>query len=116
MEKRRYERVRITMPVEWGTDDNCPFQDRITSISVGGCFIQTPRALKAGRTVSLRLFLSAGPARTLRGEVRYCLDRVGLGVEFRGLMEREKEQIAELVEFFRDAQPRTPPPAPSQPD
>lgn len=93
------------MPVEWGTDDNCVWQDRITSLSAGGCFLQTQRVLKAGRKISLRLFLSAGPARTLRGEVRYCMERVGLGVEFLGLMERDKERIAELVEFFRDAAP-----------
>ena len=105
MEKRRYERVRVSMPVEWGTDDNCVWQDRITSLSAGGCFLQTQMVMKAGRKISLRLFLSAGPARTLRGEVRYCMERVGLGVEFHGLMERDKERIAELVEFFRAAAP-----------
>jgi Tfp pilus assembly protein PilZ len=105
MEKRRYERVRVSMPVEWGTDDNCLWQDRITSICVGGCFVQTRRTMKAGRKISLRLFLSAGPARTVRAEVRYCLDNVGCGVEFLDLMERDKEQIAELVEFFRAANP-----------
>lgn len=93
------------MPVEWGIDDNCVWQDRITSFSVGGCFLQTPRVLKAGRKISLRLYLAAGPGRILRGEVRYCMERVGLGVEFLDLMEREKEQLAQLVEFYRDAQP-----------
>jgi len=91
------------MAVDWGLDDNCIWQDRITSFSVGGCFLQTPRGVKAGRKVSLRLFLATGPGRILHGEVRYCMERVGLGVEFLDLMEREKDQLAELVEFYRDA-------------
>ena len=93
------------MPVEWGVDDNCLWQDRITSLSIGGCFLQTKMVLPAGRKISLRLFLSAGPARTLRGEVRYCMERVGVGVEFLDLMESEKERITELVRFYRDAPP-----------
>lgn len=93
------------MPVDWGLDDNCLWQDRITSLSVGGCFLQTPREVKAGRKISLRIFLATGPGRILHGEVRYCMERVGLGVGFFDLMEREKEQLAELVEFFRDARP-----------
>jgi hypothetical protein len=32
------------------------------------------------------------------------MERVGLGVEFLDLMEREKEQLAELVNHYRDAQ------------
>jgi len=64
--------------------------------------VQTTRELQAGRKIYLRLWLRDGEA-ILRGEVRYCLERVGLGVEFHELMERDKERLAELVEYYRAA-------------
>ena len=102
MEKRRYERVRVSIRVDWGETAYCVWQDRATSLSVGGCFIQTERELTAGRKIYLRLWLRDGE-RILRGEVRYCLERVGLGVQFFEVMERDKERLAELVEYYRDA-------------
>ncbi|HLL75725.1 MAG TPA: PilZ domain-containing protein [Pyrinomonadaceae bacterium] len=107
MEKRRYERVRVNIKTYWGEDAYCFWQDRVTSLSVGGCFIQTGRELTAGQQLYLRLWLRDGE-RILRGEVRYCLERVGLGVEFQELMERDKERLAELVEHYRDEQPAAP--------
>ena len=107
MEKRRHERARVSINVDWGETAYCLWHDRITSLSVGGCFIQTERELKAGHKICLRLWLRDGE-RILRGEVRYCLERVGVGVEFVELMERDKERLAELVEHCRRAAPAPP--------
>lgn len=101
MERRRYERVRVTISIHWGETAYCIWQGRVTSLSAGGCFVQTERELQAGRKIYLRLWLRDGE-KILRGEVRYCLGRVGLGVEFFELMERDKELLAELIEHYRD--------------
>jgi PilZ domain len=100
MERRRHERARVSVSLDWGETAYCVWHDRITSLSVGGCFIQTGREMKNGQKIYLRLWLRDGE-RILRGEVRYCLERVGLGVEFFELMERDKERLAEMVEHYR---------------
>jgi hypothetical protein len=105
MEERRYERVRVSIYIDWGDTPYCLWQDRITSLSAGGCFVQTARELVAGQKIYLRFWLAGGGERILRGEVRYCLERVGLGVEFFELMERDREQLGELVRHFRDTPP-----------
>ncbi|HEY9281854.1 MAG TPA: PilZ domain-containing protein [Pyrinomonadaceae bacterium] len=99
-EKRRHERARVSINVDWGETAYCLWRDRITTLSVGGCFIQTGRELKTEQKIYLRLWLRGGE-RILRGEIRYCLERVGLGVQFSELMESDKERLAELVEHYR---------------
>lgn len=105
MERRRYERVRVSIDIHWGDTAYSLWQGRVTSVSVGGCFVQTGREMEAGQKIYLRLWLRDGE-KILRGEVRYCLERVGLGVHFFELMESDKERLAELVEHCRrEAQP-----------
>jgi hypothetical protein len=64
-----------------GCDD--PVATRLPDISTGGMFINTPRSFPAGAVLDLRfrLELTGAEVRT-RGEVRYCLPGVGVGVEF----------------------------------
>lgn len=100
MERRRDERARVSINIDWGETAYCLWHDRITSLSAGGCFIQTERELKTEQKIYLRLWLRGGE-RILRGEIRYCLERVGLGVQFCELMESDKERLAEMVEHYR---------------
>jgi Tfp pilus assembly protein PilZ len=99
MEKRRHERARVSIRVDWGETAYCIWQGRVTSLSVGGCFVQTERELKTGHKIYVRLWLRDGE-RILHAEVRYCLERVGIGVQFFELMESDKERLAELVEYY----------------
>jgi hypothetical protein len=107
MERRRDERARVSINIDWGETAYCVWQDRITSLSAGGCFVQTVRDVKAGQKIYLRLWLRDGE-RILRGEIRYCLERVGLGVQFSELMESDKERLAEMVAHYR-REPRAAP-------
>ena len=100
MERRRDERARVSIQIDWGETAYCVWHDRITSLSAGGCFIQTERELKAEQKIYLRLWLRGGE-RILRGEIRYCLERVGLGVQFFELMESDKERLGEMVGHYR---------------
>lgn len=100
MERRRDDRARVSINIDWGETAYCLWHDRITSLSAGGCFIQTERELETKQKIYLRLWLRDGE-RILRGEVRYRLERVGLGVQFFELMERDRERLVELVEHYR---------------
>lgn len=102
--RRRYERVRASLPIDWGLTPDCLKHDRITSISVGGCFIQTREAVSASSVIHFRFFLSPEGERIVAGEVRYNLEKVGLGVQFLNLTEHDRKHFQALVDYCRATQ------------
>jgi hypothetical protein len=101
-ERRRHERVIVEIHVNWGWTEECPYSDRIISLSVGGYFLRTSRSSAyKGRTVFLRFWLPE--ERLLRGEVRYHLEKMGLGVEFKGITDEETRKLEALVEHYRNS-------------
>jgi hypothetical protein len=101
VEQRQHERVSVDIHVYWGWTDDCPFHDRIISISEGGYFLRTERGAPRGRPVFIKLWLPE--QRTLGGEVRYHLERWGVGVEFRGLSAAETAGLNALVAHYRSS-------------
>jgi len=104
IEKRRHPRVKASIPVYWGLTPECSKHDRITSFSIGGCFIQTTEGARPLTTVYIRFFLSNKGERIIRGEVRYNLEKVGLGVEFVNLTPDDRQNFQTLVDYYLDAQ------------
>lgn len=102
VEQRKHERVPVDIHVYWGWTDDCQFHDRIISISEGGYFLRTERGAPRGQPVFIKFWLPE--QKTLRGEVRYHIERWGVGVEFKGLSHHETEQLFALVEHFRQKQ------------
>jgi hypothetical protein len=100
-EKRRHPRVRASIAIDWGLTPECLKHDRITSFSIGGCFIQTAEALAPLTLVYIRFYLSPKGERIIPGEVRYNLEHVGLGVEFLNLTGRDKKDFQALVNHYR---------------
>jgi PilZ domain len=100
IERRRHERVKVSISVEWGRTPDCLERDRITSFSVGGCFVQTREAARKGEAIYVRFWLSPDAQTLLEGEVRYHLERVGFGLEFKGVTEEDQKHLQDLVEFF----------------
>jgi hypothetical protein len=103
-EQRRHERASVDIQVYWGWTDDCPFRGRIINLGVGGCFIRTDETAPRGRPVFVKFWLPEEG--TLRGEVCYHLERMGLGVGFKGLGAAETAQLDALVEHYRALQPR----------
>jgi len=101
VEKRRYERVKASLPVDWGLTPTCLKHDRITSFGVGGCFLQTKEAVPALTVIYIRFFLSSEGERIISGEVRYNMEIVGLGVEFINLTQQDREDFEALVNYYR---------------
>ncbi len=101
VEQRKHERVAVDIHVQWGWAEDCPFYDRIISLSEGGFFLRTERGAPRGRPVFIKFWLPE--PRTLRGEVRYHMERWGVGVEFTGLSTEEKTNLSALVEHYRQS-------------
>ncbi|HEX8455883.1 MAG TPA: PilZ domain-containing protein [Pyrinomonadaceae bacterium] len=104
VEKRRHPRVKASIPIDWGLTPQCLKHDRLTSFSIGGCFIQTREPIRPQTVVYIRFFLSAEGERIIRAEVRYHLEEVGFGVEFINLTTAEKENFQALVNYYRRTQ------------
>lgn len=104
IEKRRHPRVKASIPIHWGLTSECLIHDRLTSFSIGGCFIQTRVAAPPLSTIYISFFLSAEGERIIRAQVRYRLEQVGLGVEFIDLTAADRENFQALVDYYLNAQ------------
>ncbi len=59
---------------------------RAPDVSTRGMFISTPQRFPLGTPLRIRFRVGrSGTFVHVRGEVRYCLEGVGVGVEFSGL-------------------------------
>ena len=73
---------------------------RPPDISRHGMFINTSRRFPEGAVLNLRFRLGVSGAEIeARGEVRYCLEGVGVGVEFVGLPPEAARAIEKEIEL-----------------
>jgi PilZ domain-containing protein len=73
---------------------------RPPDISPHGMFINTSRRFPEGAVLNLRFRLGlSGAEIEARGEVRYCLEGVGVGVEFVGLPPEAARAIEEEIKL-----------------
>ncbi len=88
IEHRRHPRVNVEFFADWGWGPECQFYDRITSLSLSGCFLNTKRELIAGQEIYLKWTGEISGTISLKGAVRYQLRVMegappsGAGVEF----------------------------------
>ncbi len=69
---------------------------RAPDISIQGMFINTPQVFPEGTVLKIRFRLGhSGKLIQTRGEVRYCLAGVGVGVEFIDISEEMRTAITE---------------------
>ena len=72
---------------------------RPPDISVHGMFVNTSTHFPEGAVVNLRFRLTRSNVEVqTRGEVRYCLPGIGIGVEFIGIGPEAKRAIEEELE------------------
>lgn len=99
-QRRRHPRARVSIEVDWDMGTRNIYRGRMTSLSIGGCFIRTDVLALRGQSVSVRFWLGPDGQSVLRGRVAYNLENVGLGVEFFGLDEEERQSLGSLVEHY----------------
>ena len=97
---RRHVRILTSLEVFWGRGDKRPAA-KVTSLSIDGCLIETPRRAGVGRLVSFELGLPTGRRLALEGRVIYRRDPVGFGVLFVPLSERQRDSLTRVIERAR---------------
>jgi PilZ domain len=105
--RRRHPRINYALDVDWGETPACVHQGRVTTLSVGGCFLKTPLEVAKEGLIFIRLLLAPESASIMEGmvwgRVAYHLPNVGLGVEFKKLPADYAKHIEDIVEFHLES-------------
>jgi len=104
IEQRRHPRINVDFFADWGWGPEYNFYDRVTSLSISGCFLVTKRDLSSGQEIYLKWTAERAGTITLRGEVRYLLrvmegaPLTGAGIEFVNVSEDIRKRLNALLE------------------
>jgi hypothetical protein len=105
-ELRKHPRVNVDFFADWGWGPECEFYDKITSLSLSGCFLATKRDLNRGDEIYLRLSSELHGVINLRGAVRYQLrvmqsaPPTGVGVEFVGVSNDGRAKLQQVMNSY----------------
>lgn len=106
-DRRKHPRIKYSLNVDWGETPACVNQGQVTTLSVGGCFLQTPLEVAQGGLIFIRLLLAPESASVMEGmvwgRVAYHKPGIGLGVEFKKLPPGYAEHIEDIVEFHLES-------------
>ena len=106
-DRRRYPRIKYSLNVDWGETPACVYQGQVTTLSVGGCFLQTPLEVAKDGLIFIRLLLAPESPSVMEGmvwgRVAYHMPEVGLGVEFKKLPQDYAKHIEDIVEFHLES-------------
>jgi orotate phosphoribosyltransferase len=98
-EKRRYKRYPVNLDINLA----CPSvndRGKISSLSLGGCFIKSPVDLPIGEAVGLEIHSPLGSELLLEGKTVYSVPSEGFGVKFNRL---SREHVISVVHLIEDA-------------
>jgi c-di-GMP-binding flagellar brake protein YcgR len=101
LERRRYPRVKTTIPLELRCAGNpAPLRTQTDEISLCGCYVETMFTLDVGAKLGLTLWLG-GEKITATAVVATRYPQVGNGIEF---VELAPEYRLKLSEYIREAE------------
>ena len=109
IEQRRHPRVSVDFFADWGWGPECQFYDRVTSLSISGCFLATKRELRPGDEIYLRFNVDTVRLTNLKGAVRHQLrvmegaPPTGVGVEFLGMTEESLQRLQAIMNSYKQA-------------
>lgn len=101
--QRRHPRITVDFFADWGWGPECEYYDKVTSLSVSGCFLATKRELNRGDEIYLRMREEIIGAINLKGAVRYQLrvmegaPPTGVGVEFVSLSPEMQTKLQRVL-------------------
>ena len=108
-ELRKHPRVNVNLFADWGRSTECEYYDRVTSLSLSGCFLATKRELGRGDEIHMRLREEAIGAISVKGAVRYQLrvmegaPPAGAGVEFVALSGETQARLQMMIDSYQQA-------------
>jgi hypothetical protein len=106
-ELRKHPRVNVDFFADWGWGPECEHYDRITSLSVGGCFLATKRELSPRTEIYIRWTADSVGMISLKGAVRYQIrvmegaPPTGAGIEFVGVSSESAKRLQAVMEKQR---------------
>ena len=106
-EQRKHPRVNVDFFADWGWGPECEYYDKITSLSLSGCFLATKRELLSGQEIYIRLIFEPAGKINLKGAVRYQLrvmegaSPTGAGVEFVNVSGESARKLQAVVDSCR---------------
>jgi Tfp pilus assembly protein PilZ len=107
-ELRRHPRFNVDLFVDWGWGPECEYYDKVTSLSLSGCFLATRRDLNRGDEIFLRLSSESSGVINLKGAVRYQMrvmegaPPTGVGVEFVGLSNNGQAKLQQVLNSYAE--------------
>jgi len=101
--RREYQRVRMSVPVEIYTDaaDN-PIRCATADLSLGGCYIETIFPFPIGTNLDLQLSLES--IVLIAAIVVTCDPQVGNGIRFMRMLPEDREALEAFVQTAQQAQ------------
>ena len=104
--RRKVVRVPASLPVEWGLTPKYEYHGKITSLSHGGCLIETAAIQPLyDKTIYIRVPLPEREWWEVQGQVLYYLRGTGFGVEFPALADEDTATLRRLMQHHREHPP-----------
>lgn len=101
-ERREGIRVPLQLEVRWeGLDGKRLAYTR--DIGKGGCFMESAQTMPVGTRFIFEVKTPTGRCMRLFGEVIYALPDAGFGVRFKLLTEADRNALALLIEYAKEA-------------
>lgn len=107
IEQRKQARLSVELFADWGWGPECEYYDKVTNLSLTGCFLATKRELNKGQEIFLKLKNEAAGAITLKSAVRYQLRVMegalptGAGLEFLNVSSESQTKLQAMMEGLR---------------
>jgi len=95
-DKRSARRVSYLCEVECSGAGTSRMNARINDLSVTGLFLDSMTPIPEGSDLNLR-FEIRGKQISVRGQVRYCMPQIGVGVRFLDLSSEAQALIEQLL-------------------
>ncbi|MGB8010551.1 MAG: PilZ domain-containing protein [Terriglobales bacterium] len=104
-ERRRYERIKIAVPIEiQGDTIGSPIRGATSDLSLGGCYIETVYPFPVGTNLDLQLSLSVDTIVLVAATVATCDPQVGNGIRFSRMLSEDQEALKAFLEAAKQAQ------------
>lgn len=106
IEERRHPRLSVDFFADWGWGPECEYYDKITTLSISGCFLATKRELNAGDEIYIRWTGDRLGMISLKGAVRYQLRVIegapptGAGIEFLDMSVQNQQKLQAMLSEF----------------
>ena len=94
------------LPVEWGLTKTYRHHGKITSLSSGGCLLQTAAIQPLfDKPLFIRVPLPEQDWWEVQGMVLYYLRDIGFGVEFTDMTDDDRSTLRQLMQHYRENPP-----------